>query len=129
MAGRLPEQIQGKGIAFFGVNQLLYRRVLGWVCLVGFFEMAERSEGIKPLWWVLGRCISVSLEKGADPMEVKFAPDVQAKLDRLAADSGRPAGELLEDAVNGLSRNWPLRVNCLTGVTTKWQVEGAGDRW
>ena len=35
-------------------------------------------------------------------MEVNFAPDVQAKLDRLSVDSGRPAGELLEDAVNGL---------------------------
>ena len=35
-------------------------------------------------------------------MEVNLNPDVQAKLDRLAIDTGRPAGELLEDAVNGL---------------------------
>ena len=35
-------------------------------------------------------------------MEVNLHPDVQAKLDRLAIDTGRPADELLEDAVNGL---------------------------
>jgi predicted transcriptional regulator len=35
-------------------------------------------------------------------MEVNFTQDVQAKLDRLATDTGRPASELLEDAVNGL---------------------------
>jgi len=35
-------------------------------------------------------------------MEVILAPDVQAKLDRLATETGRPACELLEDAVNGL---------------------------
>ena len=35
-------------------------------------------------------------------MEVNLAPDVQAKLDRLAADTGRPAQQLLEDPVNGL---------------------------
>jgi len=35
-------------------------------------------------------------------MEVHFTPDVQAKLERLATDTGRPAAELLEDAVNGL---------------------------
>jgi hypothetical protein len=31
-------------------------------------------------------------------MEVNFRPDVQAKLDRLAMDTGRPADELLQDA-------------------------------
>lgn len=35
-------------------------------------------------------------------MEVNFTPDIQAKLDRLAIDTGRPRDELLEDAVNGL---------------------------
>jgi predicted transcriptional regulator len=35
-------------------------------------------------------------------MEVHFTPDVQAKLERLATDTGRSAAELLEDAVNGL---------------------------
>jgi hypothetical protein len=34
-------------------------------------------------------------------MEVHFRPDVQAKLDRLAMDSGRPADELLQDAFVG----------------------------
>jgi hypothetical protein len=34
-------------------------------------------------------------------VEVHFAPDVQAKLDRLAADTGRPADELLQDALAG----------------------------
>ena len=34
-------------------------------------------------------------------MEVHFTPDVQAKLDRLAIDTGRPADELLEDALAG----------------------------
>jgi hypothetical protein len=34
-------------------------------------------------------------------MEVHFTPDAQAKLDRLAIDTGRPADELLEDAFLG----------------------------
>jgi len=34
-------------------------------------------------------------------MEVHFPPDVQAKLDRLAIDTGRPADELLQDAFVG----------------------------
>jgi len=34
-------------------------------------------------------------------MEVHFTPDVQAKLDRLAIDTGRPTDELLEDAFLG----------------------------
>ena len=34
-------------------------------------------------------------------MEVHFAPDVQAKLERLAIDTGRPAVELLQDALAG----------------------------
>ena len=34
-------------------------------------------------------------------MEVRFNPDVQAKLDQLAQESGRPSGELVEDAVIG----------------------------
>jgi predicted transcriptional regulator len=34
-------------------------------------------------------------------MEVHFTPDVQAKLDRLAMDTGRPANELLQDALAG----------------------------
>jgi predicted transcriptional regulator len=34
-------------------------------------------------------------------MEVHFTPDVQAKLERLARDTGRPSDELVEDAVLG----------------------------
>ena len=34
-------------------------------------------------------------------MEVHFKPDVQAKLDQMARESGRPSDELLEDAVTG----------------------------
>jgi predicted transcriptional regulator len=35
-------------------------------------------------------------------MEVHLAPDVQAKLEQLARDTGRPSNELVEDAVIGL---------------------------
>jgi hypothetical protein len=34
-------------------------------------------------------------------MEVYFNPDVQAKLDQMARESGRPCDELVEDAVIG----------------------------
>lgn len=34
-------------------------------------------------------------------MEVHFTPDVQAKLDRLAQESGRSAHEFVQDAVAG----------------------------
>jgi hypothetical protein len=34
-------------------------------------------------------------------MEVHFAPDLQGKLDKLAAETGRPPGELVEDLVAG----------------------------
>lgn len=34
-------------------------------------------------------------------MEVHFTPDVQAKLEQMARDSGRPSDELIEDAVLG----------------------------
>jgi len=34
-------------------------------------------------------------------MEVQFTPDVQAKLDKLAIDTGRAPGELVEDAIAG----------------------------
>jgi predicted transcriptional regulator len=42
------------------------------------------------------------LKKGAGTMEVHFTPDVQAKLDQMARDTGRHSDELLEDAVIGL---------------------------
>ena len=34
-------------------------------------------------------------------MEVHFNPDLQAKLDKLATETGRPPGELVEDVVAG----------------------------
>lgn len=34
-------------------------------------------------------------------MEVNFAPDVQAKLDRLVSETGRAPDRLLEDAIAG----------------------------
>ena len=34
-------------------------------------------------------------------MEVHFKPDVQAKLEQMASESGRPSDELVEDAVIG----------------------------
>jgi len=34
-------------------------------------------------------------------MEVHFNPDLQAKLDKLATETGRPTGELVEDVVAG----------------------------
>jgi predicted transcriptional regulator len=34
-------------------------------------------------------------------MEVDFTPDVMAKLERMARESGRPGSELVQDAVNG----------------------------
>jgi predicted transcriptional regulator len=35
-------------------------------------------------------------------MEVRFTPDVQAKLEQMARDTGRRSDELVEDAVVGL---------------------------
>jgi hypothetical protein len=34
-------------------------------------------------------------------MEVHFAPDLQAKIDRLAAETGLPPGKFVEDAMAG----------------------------
>ncbi len=34
-------------------------------------------------------------------MEVHFSPEMQAKLEKLATETGRPAGELVQDAVSG----------------------------
>ncbi len=34
-------------------------------------------------------------------MEVQFTPDVQAKLDQMARDTGRRSDELVQDAVMG----------------------------
>ena len=37
----------------------------------------------------------------SEAMEVHFAPDVQAKLDRMVSESGRTPDKLLEDAMAG----------------------------
>jgi hypothetical protein len=42
------------------------------------------------------------LKKEPQQMEVNFTPDVQAKLEQMARDSGRLSEEVLEDAVIGL---------------------------
>jgi predicted DNA-binding protein len=34
-------------------------------------------------------------------MEIEFAPEVQAKLDRLATETGRPPAEFVQDALSG----------------------------
>ena len=34
-------------------------------------------------------------------MEVHFAPELQAKIDQLVIETGRPADKLLEDAMAG----------------------------
>ena len=34
-------------------------------------------------------------------MEVHLTPDLEAKLDQLSAETGRPKDELVQDAVNG----------------------------
>ncbi len=34
-------------------------------------------------------------------MEVHFSPDLQAKLDELATETGRPTGELVKEVVAG----------------------------
>ena len=35
-------------------------------------------------------------------MELHLTPDVQAKLEQMVRDSGRPSEDLVEDAVNGM---------------------------
>ena len=46
-------------------------------------------------------------------MEVHFAPDLQAKLDRLAIETGRPPEELIEDAMAGCWSRLPIRSEVL----------------
>src|ERR1035438_8851385 len=41
------------------------------------------------------------LRKGAEAMEVHFTAEVQAKLERWTSETGRPANELLQDALAG----------------------------
>jgi len=41
------------------------------------------------------------LSRTLKAMEVRFKPDLQAKLEELATETGRPTDELVEDAVAG----------------------------
>jgi hypothetical protein len=57
-------------------------------------------------------------------MEVHFAPDLQAKLDKLAAETGRLAVELVKDVVADISANWHRRAKCSTAVITTSRAVG-----
>jgi predicted transcriptional regulator len=41
------------------------------------------------------------MREGVEAMDVHFTPDVQAKLDQMAQESGRRSEELVEEAVLG----------------------------
>jgi predicted transcriptional regulator len=43
----------------------------------------------------------MELPRTLKAMELHFKPDLQAKLDELATETGRPTGELVEDVVAG----------------------------
>jgi len=45
--------------------------------------------------------IGAALSRTLKVMEVYFNPNLQAKLDKLATESGRSTGELVEDVVAG----------------------------
>ena len=46
-------------------------------------------------------CITLEREQERNKMEVSFKPDVQAKLEQMARESGCSSAELVEDAVMG----------------------------
>ena len=46
--------------------------------------------------------ISSTLEERIDHMEVRFSPELEKKLNDLAALRGRPADEIVQDAVAGM---------------------------
>ena len=77
-------------------------------------------------------------------MEVHLPPDVQAKLERLASDTGRPADELLQDALAGYfdelaatremlnSRYDDLksgRVKPISGAEVRARLKAKSDAW
>jgi predicted DNA-binding protein len=77
-------------------------------------------------------------------MEVHFTPEVQAKLERLASDTGRPTNELLQDALAGYfdelastremldSRYDDLksgRVKPVSGAEVKARLKAKSDAW
>ena len=47
------------------------------------------------------QCIKLDREQERRELEVSFKPDVQAKLELMARQSGRPSAELVEDALLG----------------------------
>ena len=52
-------------------------------------------------------------------MEVHFTPDVQAKLEQMARESGRKSEDLVEDAVTGYFDELAYaRAKCSTGAMT-----------
>ena len=51
-------------------------------------------------------------------MEVQFPPDVERKLNELAAQSGRGPAELLQDALAGYLMKWRKRGGCSTAAMT-----------
>jgi predicted transcriptional regulator len=61
--------------------------------------VASRRGGVHPR---ISSALSRSrFSRTMKSMEVHFNPDLQAKLDKLATETGRPTGELVEDAVAG----------------------------
>jgi len=77
-------------------------------------------------------------------MEVHFTPEVQAKLERWTSETGRPANELLQDALAGYfdelastremlnSRYDDLksgRVKPVSGADVKARLKAKSDAW
>jgi hypothetical protein len=77
-------------------------------------------------------------------MEVHFTPEVQAKLERWTSETGRPANELLQDALAGYfdelastremlnSRYDDLksgRVKPISGAEVKPRLKAKSDAW
>jgi len=46
-------------------------------------------------------CRAPAVRRNLKAMEVHFAPELQAKIDQLATETGRPTNELVEDVVAG----------------------------
>jgi predicted DNA-binding protein len=84
------------------VGRQSYRRKRERRCHEESAGQSDESNPIIPFWEVGSlplphRCFCRTLK----PMEVQFNPDVQAKLDELATETGRPTDELVKDAVLG----------------------------
>jgi predicted transcriptional regulator len=74
-----------------------------------FIRKPELAEALTNLWTLAasgvaafpprhGRVTGI-LREGAEAMEVHFTPEVQAKLEQMARDTGRRSDELVENAV------------------------------